>query len=112
MSGGSYDYAYQRVADVADEIRLTSCCSEYVSVKLRQAFKAHLKKVAAAMKAIEWNDSCDGDDKDREKILACVGPNILESAIQVAIDAKKAAEDAAAELGKAIDGAKNSAKPG
>lgn len=52
MSGGSWDYFYHQLDDVAD--RLASSDSPE-----RRAFGSHLKKCACAMKAIEWVDSCD-----------------------------------------------------
>ena len=57
MSGGSYDYAYQHIDDLADELRCMT--------PLRRAFKAHLRLVAQAAHQIEWVDSGDcspGDD--------------------------------------------------
>jgi hypothetical protein len=56
MSGGSYDYAYQRIADLAEEIRMRA---EGDHVDLRAAFAAHLEKCAEAARAIEWVDSGD-----------------------------------------------------
>jgi len=73
MSGGSYDYAYLKVERVAEEIDLDGgfgCCATPL---VRQAFKNHLRKVAAALKAIEWNDSGDGDDDEVDLINECLG---------------------------------------
>lgn len=39
---------------------------------LRRAMRKHLGKVAAALKAIEWNDSGDGADNEDELIRACL----------------------------------------
>lgn len=64
MSGGSHDYAYRHVANFSTG-----------GTPLRNAFKAHLEKVAAAMKAIEWNDSGDGDDREDAMIRACISPD-------------------------------------
>lgn len=58
MSGGSYDYLYSRVDDMADELL------HQRDIK-RRAFGKHLKLVAKAMHDIEWVDSgdyCVGDD--------------------------------------------------
>lgn len=66
MSGGSYEYAYHRIEELAADIRATTA--------LRKAFKAHLVKVAKACHDIEWVDSCDyspGDEDDA--IRACLG---------------------------------------
>jgi hypothetical protein len=66
MSGGSYDYAYQRVRDVADEIE-----ERHPEEAKHLAFAAHLRLVATAMRAIEWVDSCDyGPGDDHEAIDA------------------------------------------
>jgi hypothetical protein len=73
MSGGSYDYIYQKIEDLAHNIRSEGCCS-CASPAKRKAFARHLSKVAAAMKAIEWNDSCDGDDNEERLIMAVISP--------------------------------------
>ena len=71
MSGGSYDYAYGRIEDLADDILLEGRCSA-ASPSLREAFKVHLRDVAAACRAIEWNDSNDGADDETELIRKCL----------------------------------------
>lgn len=53
MSGGSYDYAYSKVEDMADSLN----SKEHSA--LRRAFAKHLKLVAKAMHDIEWVDSSD-----------------------------------------------------
>lgn len=73
MSGGSYDYAYQKVEDMASSL------SEQRS-PLRRAFGAHLKLVAKAMHDIEWADSCDykkGDERPAiiDALEDCTGQN-------------------------------------
>lgn len=83
MSGGSYDYAFGRIDDLANAIRENAGCrnlpgekpDEYGSPpSLRRAFVAHLRKVARAAQAIEWNDSGDGDRDEQRLIRACVSP--------------------------------------
>jgi hypothetical protein len=93
MSGGSYQYAFEKIEYLADDIRGTTL--------LRRAFKTHLQKVAKACHDIEWVDSCDyapGDEN--EAIKACLGEMtgflILEEALG---NAKKAL----AELQEAIN---------
>ena len=93
MSGGSYDYAYGKIEDLAGEIRPTT--------PLRKAFKTHLRKVAKACNDIEWVDSCDclpGDED--EAIRACLGKDgpalVLAEAVAEAVRVK-------AELDAAID---------
>ncbi len=72
MSGGSYNYAYHHVEEAALEITEDGCCSA-ASPELRRAFKAHLLKVAKALRAVEWNDSGDGDDEETLLILDVLG---------------------------------------
>lgn len=62
MSGGSMNYLYSKVDDA--EFRLDS--------PLRRAFKEHLKLVSVALRAIEWNDSGDGDSSEDDAIKACL----------------------------------------
>jgi hypothetical protein len=60
VSGGSYDYVYIRLQDLAADIQANDD-------PLRIAFKAHLEKVANAMHDIEWVDSgdrCPGAEHD------------------------------------------------
>jgi len=68
MSGGSYNYAYCKVQDMADSL---------INQKepFRQAFGKHLQEVAKAMKAVEWVDSCD-----------CSYPHDLEAIEKVLTD--------------------------
>ena len=93
MSGGSYDYAYSRIEDLASEIKPTS--------PLRKAFRTHLHKVAKACHDIEWVDSGDcGPGDEDEAIRACLGKDgpalVLAEAIAEAVRVK-------AELDAAID---------
>lgn len=82
MSGGSYNYAYgivERFADALDAgmtfpdvhgARPTGCENNHDRI----GFAAHLRKVAAAMKAIEWVDSGDcSHPHDTEAIHAVTG---------------------------------------
>lgn len=86
MSGGSMDYLYAKVEDA----------SFRADTPLRAAFAQHLKRIARALRAIEWNDSCDGDDGEHEAILACIGRTaVLTAAIE-------RAEKAVAELAQVI----------
>jgi hypothetical protein len=94
VSGGSYDYAYWKVSEFADAMRCgehprcpdgthkwdaVRCshsdspgCSDYVDTELRKRFRAHLRLVADAMRAIEWNDSGDGASNEVECIQRCL----------------------------------------
>lgn len=83
MSGGSYDYAYIKVEDMADRDGLKRS-------PLRRAFATHLKKVAKAMHDIEWVDSGDyGEGDDVKAITECLGDNSQAMAL---IEAIKEAE--------------------
>ena len=62
MSGGSWDYFCFRMDDVADRL-----CGE--KEPLRRAFGEHMRKCAAAMKAIEWYDSGDWGPDDAAKAM-------------------------------------------
>ena len=96
MSGGSYNYVYSKIADAADEICLKGNCS-CTSPALRKAFAKHMRLVAKAMRAIEWNDSGDGDDREDDLIRACLPKNAeLSAAILLAVDAKGQLEQAIA----------------
>lgn len=65
MSGGSYDYAYGRVEDMADSLALKNN-------PRRESFKKLLKLVSQAMHDIEWVDSCDySPGNENEAIDAC-----------------------------------------
>jgi hypothetical protein len=89
MSGGSYDYAYTKLGDFIDEFS-----RRRHGRPLRQAFLEHLLIVQKAMKAIEWNDSGDGDPREREYIEACVGKQAEKvEALAQLNDAIKVAQD-------------------
>lgn len=55
MSGGSYDYAYSRVRDMAVEVR-----ARHPMCPKRLAFAAHLSKVAAVELAEKAREALDG----------------------------------------------------
>lgn len=69
MSGGRYGYVHVRIEELADEIRIKGG-GHAAPPQLRKAFTEHLRKVAAALKAIEWNDSGDGDAEEAALIRA------------------------------------------
>jgi hypothetical protein len=84
MSGGSYNYAYCTVQDMAESLRRSRD-------PLRRAFAAHLFLVATAMRNVEWVDSGDyGIGDEVESVRACITPaqemaEVVQDAI-VAID--------------------------
>lgn len=75
MSGGSLDYGYQRVRDLAEAIERRAERPEH------RAFADHLLKVAEAAKALEWVWSGDrGPGDEIEPIKAVLAPQALELA--------------------------------
>lgn len=78
MSGGAYDCAFETVERFAEALETNT---RFDGHKLyepngteRLGFAAHLRKVAAAMKAIEWVDSCDSSPpEDTNAIWAVTG---------------------------------------
>lgn len=86
MSGGSYGYAYSRVANFADDLVL--------STNLRKAFHLHLYAIADAMHDIEWVDSGDyGPGTEDSNILKCISEDsVLESTITTIYDLRSTLE--------------------
>jgi hypothetical protein len=72
MSGGSYNYMYQSIHELASMISENGVC-DAASKTLRKAFKKHLELVAKTCRAIEWNDSGDGDSEEEKLIKKCLG---------------------------------------
>jgi hypothetical protein len=68
MSGGSYDYAYDVVERFAEALENGKTFQDRTPLDanshVRLGFAAHLRKVAAAMKAIEWSDSADSSEEE------------------------------------------------
>lgn len=82
MSGGHYSYAYVRVLEFAEQLRSNIYSKVVKDSALRREFAGHLYNVSLAMKAIEWNDSGDGDDQEEELIRICIqkqGENMREA---------------------------------
>lgn len=76
MSGGSYDYAYTKASDMADQLKRSE-------IPLRRIFGRHLEKVAQAMHDIEWVDSGDyGTGDELEAIQKVLGKDIKKLEIQ------------------------------
>jgi len=104
MSGGSYNYAYRKIADLADDIRPTSL--------LRKAFKSHLRKVAEACHDIELVDSHDArpgdEDEAIRKCLGKDGPKLMLSEAVAEAVLVKAELDAAIDIAYSVHNAKNS----
>ena len=65
MSGGSYNYLFEQVEQMAVQMRKNNQDLKSKQVfELRQAFANHLSDVAYAMKQVEWVDSCDCGEGD------------------------------------------------
>lgn len=80
MSGGSMDYLYERVEEAADKFSLSS--------PKRKALRTHLLKLAKALRAVEWNDSGDGDDEEEALLDAVLSKAaILDAAVASAQEA-------------------------
>lgn len=78
MSGGALNYFHESVQQMADNPALSTTVE-------RKAFSQHLRKVAAALRAIEWNESGDGDDNESYLIRACLSKcDVLYAAIEEA----------------------------
>lgn len=83
MSGGSMNHFSQDLEDAADRFKL--------STMHRLAIHSHMLKLAKALKAIEWNDSGDGDDQEEELINECLAPKeVLTATIS---EAKRVLEE-------------------
>lgn len=95
MSGGSMNYLYSRVAEAEFK----------PDTALRRAFKEHLKLVADALRAIEWNDSGDGDSTEDEAIKACLPSDMRIR--QAAAEAKLTVT----ELSKVLSDLKKQSRP-
>lgn len=95
MSGGSYDYAFQKINDFAEALegeRQIDDCRPWPddidaeNRALRKAFAAHLRLVSDAMKAIEWVDSSDcSPPHEMEAIRAVLAPAALSGAARAAV---------------------------
>lgn len=114
MSGGSYDYAYSRVADMADEIErnspppepgdavyvgrelLTPEASAPVLARIRAErlwFAGLMRVVSRAMRAVEWVDSSDCGPGDELAPIQAVRDYAMPT-----IDDCEPAEDAPREV--------------
>lgn len=75
MSGGSYDYAYTRIEQLAWDIRRGAPDNP-----LRLAFADLLERCAKAAHDIEWVDSCDyGREDDIPAIKAALAPVVVNA---------------------------------
>jgi hypothetical protein len=83
MSGGSYNYLFQKVDDAASELEHRSPTPQ------RRAFAEHLRKVAKALHAVEWVDSSDWSPGDEnEPIMDVVSRAEFVAALEEAMAGK------------------------
>lgn len=68
MSGGSLDYGYEKLLDLADKIEIGGE-NKHPITDLHRAFAAHLRRVADVAKKIEWAWSGDSSDEDAEQAI-------------------------------------------
>lgn len=89
MSGGAYNYRYSVIDQLAGEIRDVGSC-HCASPASRRAFKRLLQEIAGACRAIEWNDSGDGDPHEVELLEAVLGrERLIMQAVEDAHAARK-----------------------
>lgn len=75
MSGGSLDYAYDKVESAASEIRARA------ENPLQAAFAEHLFRVGMALKDLEWHYSCDIHNPEPQSVRGVVSAqDVLEAA--------------------------------
>lgn len=80
MSGGSWDYVYIKIEEVADRLK-------HEQSPLRRAFGDHLILCAKAMYDIEWVDSGDiGKGDDRDAIKAVLADSVPEKTLNAVKD--------------------------
>lgn len=92
MSGGSWDYSYHRVEELASRFSMERA-------PLRRAFGAHLYKVAKALKDVEWVDSADFCPGDEEAAIRAVLPQAEKAVLDVVLeDLKRTIDEATALL--------------
>ena len=94
MSGGSYNYTYSQVQDMAEELQRSRS-------PMRRTFGNHLLKVAEALHDIEWVDSGDyGDGDDLKAIQAVLGAENMETSMLVEV--KRDIEEQLKEIDKIV----------
>lgn len=94
MSGGSMDYLSVKVEEA----------EFYETTPERKAFRDHLKKVAKALHAIEWNDCGDGPEDEDAAIRECLSEeDIIQTFIGAAQRAAERSEIATEQLQKLVN---------
>lgn len=94
MSGGSMEYYYARMLEVADRVVDEEDGLFEATTAQRAKFKTHLQALskrlelaAFALQAIESNDSGDGAKDEDERITRCIGeqPNLDEEMVMAGV---------------------------
>lgn len=63
------NYLYQKIEDAIQEVKGESI--------RRQAVRGYMRKMAAVLRAVEWNDSGDGDDEEDNLIDDLIGAPVM-----------------------------------
>ena len=75
MSGGSLDYVYMSVEQVADTLGYDMKEDDRLATELHSEFVKHLYLVSSALRSIEWmlsGDTIPGDEIESiKKVLSC-----------------------------------------
>lgn len=83
MSGGSWEYSYHKINEVADMLQEDGDI-------LRRAFGNHMKLIAVAMHDIEWSDSGDIGKDDWRTPVEVVMNDLSSTRIELLkVDARK-----------------------
>jgi len=91
MSGGSWDYFYSRLEDVAT--RLIDSNINQSEAVLRKALGVLLLKCSKALHDIEWVDSCDYGIGDEREALEAIFENPQNTKYSVLLNMMKKMQD-------------------
>lgn len=102
MSGGSYDYMYGRIEELAEQVKSRATGGPVDQRPLRLAFATLLLRVSKAAFELEWADSGDTDYEEsaRPVLQELLAPSLeLDAAVQMAKEARDALMVALARAG-------------
>jgi hypothetical protein len=77
MSGGSHDYAYQKLNDIADSFYTKPRQDEHLEARKKVAKILNL--MSEICHDIEWIDSCDYGEDDWKKVEELLGEIIIKT---------------------------------
>lgn len=94
MSGGSLNYAYHKVEDIADMVE------RQAKTALHKAFAKHLRNISTALHDLEWVLSYDYSEGSEIEALEKVVPKeiFLQSSIEEAQEAVQKVQDILSEI--------------